>query len=253
MKNQLMTFVKKFQPLVFIFIALLAGCSSRIEVLKPLSVNTPLDENKGIVVVRVINASSYPFHFNSVMISPKNLNESEKVKLKELESTFDTTTNSSIFSSQLEAGSYSVTGIYSFHSNGEFWYSRSARTDVKFGTFEIEAGKTTDLGTIIYYPKPQEDLYLNTLLRVPELSPAQVLNTYFPFINKVEPEQVLQWNEDDYQEERNTLFNFVLQNPVTYNKAYLSPDGSVYFIGKLGFILKRDLEKEWHIDAVDTN
>jgi len=209
-------------------------------------------ENQGVVVVRIINASAYPLPFNQVTITPKNLNESKKIKPSRLRALSVATTASTIFSSPVASGSYSLDSIRSFHIRGDFWYSRWAPADAQFGTFTVEAGKVTDLGTIIYYPKPEKDKYLNTILRQPSKEAASVLTDYFSFYPVTE-EQVLTWSEDEYQEERDALYVSIAQNPVTFNTKYLAPDNTIYFIGKLGIILKRTSDKEWHLDAVDTD
>lgn len=234
------------------FLALLSGCAGDVNMLPTLTQKTKVSSNQGIVVVRIINASAYPLPFNQVTITPKNLNESKKIKASRLQAISAPTTNSTIFSAPATTGSYAFDSIRAFHTRGDYWYSRWAGADAKFGTFNVEPGKITDLGTIIYYPKPQEDKYLNTILRTPAREPAEVLSTYFPFY-AFTPEQVINWTDDEYQEDRDALFNSVAQNPVTYNYNYLAPDNSLYLIGKLGVILKRTAEKEWRLDAVDTN
>lgn len=242
--------LKAYFCLIVLFI--LGGCSSGVNMLPTLSEKNMPKENQGVVVVRVINASAYPLPFNQVTITPKNLNESKKIKPSRLQALTIATTGSTVFSSPVPRGSYSLDSIRSFHIQGEFWYSRWAPADAQFGTFEVEAGKVTDLGTIIYYPKPEEDKYLNTILRQPSPEKAEVLSTYFPFY-PLTGEQVLTWTEDEYQEERDSLYVSIAQNPVTFNTKYLAPDNTLYLIGKLGVILKRTTDKEWHLDAVDTN
>lgn len=250
-----LTFTKikiKTLSLLLMFISVLSGCAGDVNMLPTLSENSKITENQGIVVVRVINASAYPLPFNQVTITPKNLNESKTIKPSRLQAISAPTTKSTIFSAPVTSGSYSLDSIRAFHIRGDYWYSRWAGADAKFGTFTIEPGKITDLGTIIYYPKPQEDKYLNTILRTSSEAPADIINTYFPFY-LFDEQQVIAWTDDEYQEERDSLYTSVAQNPVTYNASYLASDNSVYFIGKLGVILKRTPSKEWELDAVNTN
>lgn len=230
----------------------LTGCAGDVNMLPTLTKDSTLTNEQGVVVVRIINTSSYPLPFNQLTIAPKNLNESKAIKPSRLVSIAASTTNSVIFSAPIKAGSYALNSIRSFHSRGDYFYSRWAVSDAKFGTFEVEAGKVTDLGIIIYYQKPQEDKYLDTLLRVPSATPAEALKTYFPFYS-FDEQQLLTWSKDDYQDDRDALFTSIAQNPISYNTTYVAPDNSVYFIGKLGVILKRTADKEWLLDAVDTN
>ena len=237
----------------YLVIALaLGGCVGGVKMLPTLSESTELQSNQGVIVVRVINTSSYPLPFNQLTIIPKNINESKKIKPSRLEALRVSTTKSTIFSAQVSSGSYSLDSLRSYHVNGQMWFSRWVEADAKFGTFEIKPGQVTDLGTIIYYPKPQEDKYLNTLVRQTAENKGTTLDSYFPFFS-YSKNNVIGWNEDEYEEERNNAFISSAQNPVTFNDHYLAPDNSLYFIGKLGVILKRTAEGEWQTDAVDTN
>ncbi|MFT5296056.1 MAG: hypothetical protein ACI9YH_002073 [Colwellia sp.] len=238
--------------LYLVIILTLAGCAGGVNMLPTLSEKSALTQNQGVVVVRVINASSYPLPFNQVTITPKNLNESKKIKPSRLEALSVTTTNSTVFSAPVVSGSYSLDSIRAFHINGDYMYSRWVGADAQFGTFNVEPGKVVDLGTIIYYPKPQKDKYLNTTLRKPSAQSSEILTDYFPFYS-FNKEQVTTWSEDEYQEERDALYVSIAQNPVTFNTDYLAPDNSIYFVGKLGVILKRTANKEWELDAVDTD
>lgn len=233
----------------FIF---LGGCTSQYNVNQPLTETSKIDQQQGVVVVRVINASSYPLPFNYLTLAPKNLNESDKVKFEQLVSLNTHTTDSNIFSSAIKSGSYSLSSISSFHQKGDYYFSRGAPSNIQFGTFEVEPGKVTDLGTVIYYPKPQDDKYINTLTRVKDSQPVEVLNTFFPFIN-YDKNNVLTWNDDELEEERDSVYVSMAQNPVTFNHTYVAPNGTTYFIGKLGVILTRSAAGEWQIDAVDSN
>jgi hypothetical protein len=230
----------------------LAGCAGGVNMLPTLSEKTAPTKNQGVVVVRVINASSYPLPFNQVTITPKNLNESKKIKPSRLQALPVATTNSTVFSASVVSGSYSLDSIRAFHIRGDYMYSRWIGADAQFGTFNVEPGKIADLGTIIYYPKPQKDKYLNTTLRKPSSQSSDILGDYFPFYS-FNQEQVTTWSEDEYQEDRDALYASIAQNPVTFNTDYLAPDNSIYFVGKLGVILKRTANKEWELDAVDTD
>lgn len=239
-----------------IFVALLlivlAGCAGDVNMLSTLSEKTKLEHEQGIVVVRVINASSYPLPFNQVTITPKNLNESKKIKPSRLQAIYAPLTNSTVFASPIASGSYSFDSIRSFHIQGDYWYSHFVPSDAKFGTFEIKPGQVTDLGTIIYYPKPQNDKVLNILVRQEPEVAGKILDQFLPFY-QYDKSHITGWRDDEFEENRNAIYVSAAQNPVTYNKIYLAPDGSIYFIGKLGVILKRSAEGEWSVDAVDTN
>lgn len=233
-------------------ILMLGGCASKIKTLPTLSQTNQPQAKQGVVVARVINASAFALPFNTLTITPKDFAASEKGQLSQLNSLSTSMSNSGIFAAPVAAGSYSLWSTTAWYSRGQFWISRGAGADVKFGTFEVKPGQTTDLGTLIYYPKPQQDKYTNLLLRLPESQPGEVLETYFPFY-QYDKTQVLGWNPDDNEEDRESMYISVAQNPVTYTDKYLAPDNSLYFLSKLGVILKRDVDGQWSIDAVDTN
>ncbi|TQV71169.1 hypothetical protein FKG94_19980 [Exilibacterium tricleocarpae] len=235
-----------------IALLLLGGCAGQVNMLPTLSEQTRPQADQGVVVARVINASAYPLPFNQLTITPENLNESRQIKPERLVAPYPLVDSSSVFSAPVAAGSYSLSSIRAFYSNGDYWYSRFVSADARFGTFEVRPGQVTDLGTIIYYPKSQEDKYMDMLLRLPASEPGEVLAKYFPFY-PVEPADILSWDSDDYDEERESLYVSAAQNPVTYDASYLAPDDSLYFLAKLGVIVKRTADGEWELDAVDTN
>ncbi|QIL90076.1 hypothetical protein GNX18_10145 [Microbulbifer sp. SH-1] len=230
----------------------LGGCASQVNMLPTLSEKTVLQPQQGVVVAKVINASSYPLPFNQLTINPKNLNESSEVKSPRLTALANNYRGSTVFAAPVNAGDYALSSIRAFHSHGDFWYSRFVTTDAKFGTFRVNPGQVTDLGTIIYYPKSQGDKYINMLLRQPSEAAGSTLHESFPFYDFT-LDSVHGWMEDEYEQERNSNYVSAARNPVTYNEQYAGPDGSLYFVGKLGIIIKRSPQGEWSMDAVDTN
>ena len=233
-------------------VLVLGGCASGVNMLPALSAESPPIAGQGVVVVRVVNASSFSLPFNQLTITPKNYHESKKIKLERLEALVNRTSKSTVFSSAVNSGSYSLSSIRAFHSNGNFWYSRFVSADAEFGTFEVKPGQVTDLGTLIYYPKSQDDKYMDTLMRRPAIENGHVLKQFFPFY-EFDERQVIGWIDDEFAEERDSFYVSAATNPVYFHEEYLAPDGSMYFIGKLGVIVKRTIDGEWELDAVDTN
>lgn len=253
MKQRLPCILSKIKYYILLLLAaMLAGCAGQVNMLPTLNEQTTLQAQQGLIIARVINASAYPLPFNQLTISPENLNESKAIKPERLEAVTTQLKDSTIFASPIAAGTYALSSIRAFHSRGDFWYSRFISANAKFGTFQVRPGQVTDLGTIIYYPKSQEDKYIETLLRLPEAETGEVLDKYFPYF-KFDKDNMLGWDEDERDEERESLYVSVVQNPVTYAKRYLAPDNSVYFLTKLGVIIKRTPDGEWELDAVDTN
>ena len=242
---------KRLTLLLATLVMLLSGCATNTNLLETLSPTTVVAPDEGIVVVRVINATDYSLPINQVTIAPANLNESDKIKFQRLMALDVLLDDTSVFASPVKAGNYAMSSIRAYHFWGDRYWSHFASTDAKFGTFSVEPGKVTDLGTIIYYHKPQEDRYLQMLVRMPEHETGEVLSKYFPFY-QYQPATTLGWLEDGGDEQRETDFLSIAQNPTVFEDEYKAPDGSLYFLGKLGVFVIRTPEGEWQIDAVDT-
>ncbi len=233
------------------FVVFMAGCASQVDLIEPVTKETVRAPNEGYVVARIINASSYPAPLNQLTITPQNLNVSEEGKFQRLlarESRFNGT---SVFASPVAAGKYSLTGLRAFHSGGQGYYSHGVPAGTDAGTFDVKPGQVTDLGLLVYYQKSDGDNYYKEIIRIPG-TPGEVLDKYFSFID-VDKSILLGWDDDGLDDERNTFFVSAAQNPTTFEQRYLAPDGAVYFLGKLGVILKRAASGDWELDVVDTN
>lgn len=247
--------LNKGSKLSIIFIGLLvfiSGCGGGVNIAPTLTAQSQLKLNQGIVVARVINTSGYSLPFNQLTITPDNLNESKKIKPERMGALVDKQKGVTVFAAQFNQGTYALSSIRSYHVRGEYWYSRFISSDAKFGTFDVKAGQVTDLGTIIFYQKPQDDKYIETLLRLPEPDLGEVLTKYFPFY-QFDKANLLTWNDDGKSEERESLYVSAAQNPINFDKTYLAPDKSMYFLGQLGVIVKRAESGDWELDGVDTN
>lgn len=240
--------------LILAVVFAIAGCAgnSRVDLRPTLTQETVTADDNGILVLRIVNAGSAPLPFNYITIVPSNLNASDKNEAIRLESIGGMVGDSSLFISSVPKGNYSVSDIRGFYSQGDRWYSRGVNTDVELGTFPVEAGKTTDLGVLIYYPKRKGDKRLDTLVRSPASSNRSLISEFTPFA-KYSAGDALTWNDDGNDDERFTTYASIVRNPVVYNKRYIAPDNSVYFIGKLGYILQRTVSGEWLEDAVETD
>ena len=231
---------------------ILSGCIGGVNMAPSLTNETILEPEQGLIVARVINASGSSIPFNQLTITPENLNESKQIKEQRLTARDLQVNGSTVFAAAVPVGNYALSSIRAFYFSDSYSYSRFASTDIKFGTFEIKPGEITDLGTIIYYPKSQGDKYTDMLLRVPSSEENEILNKYYDFYSG-NKSNILGWHTDEYEEERESTYISVLQNPVAYEHRYVAPDKSIYFLSKLGVIIKRSSTGEWVLDAVDTN
>lgn len=216
----------------------LSACESTVTMAPKLSSNkTNVTQSDGIVVARVINTSKFPFALNQMFIAPKELASSKKVKPFLAYAEDEPVGNSSLFAISLPNGEYSISTIRAMYFNGNYYYQRGAYVDPTFGTFKVESGKVTDLGTIVFYPKPQDDQYIDTLVRVPDTADGKLLEKYFPKYAK-SADDVLTWDEDGLDDDRFTDYANIAQNPINFTKIVQPNDDSLYFLSSLGVILK---------------
>jgi hypothetical protein len=144
---------------VILTLLLLGGCANQVNMLPSLQKTTNIADDQGVVVARIINASNYRFPFNQLTVNPENVNESTTIKPERLVAIKQSVGGSTVFSAPIKAGHYSLSSIRAFHVVGDYSYSRFVSADAQMGTFEVKPGVVTDLGTLIYYPKVQEDKY----------------------------------------------------------------------------------------------
>jgi hypothetical protein len=230
----------------------LGGCASNVDVAKKLSEQNVVAPEEGILVAKVVNASGYRLPINQLFVDPKDVNASKKVKSKLVYSDDKPVGDSNIFAVSMKPGEYSLSVIRSFIVRGEGYYSRGTGLDPEFGVFKIEAGQVTDLGTIIYYPKPQDERYMDIAIRIPETADGSVLRDYHAgYYN--DSLEVLTWDEDDRDDQRFSDYASAAQNPIVYADQVMAPDGSIYFLGKLGVILRYSTDDGFETMAVDTN
>lgn len=230
----------------------LAGCASQVNMLPTLSTETQLAANEGLVVARVVNAGGASLPFNQLTINADDVQASKENKPDRLLALEPYHGNSTVFSSPVKQGNYSVGSVRLFHTVGDGWYSNFVNADIKLGTFEVKPGQVTDLGTIIYYPRFQDGRYVQTLIRAPQEAPGTVLNTHFSHF-AFDQAQVLGWKDDGLDEDRHSSYVSAVQNPVAYAESFKAPDGSLYFLSRLGVLIIRTPDGEWDMDALDTN
>lgn len=232
----------------------LTGCGrlSRIDLREPLSQENVIGPNSGVLVVRIVNAGTVLLPFNYITVVPENYNATDSAKAIRLTAIGGRVGDSSLFISSIPAGKYSVRSIRSLYYSPEGRYSDKVKADINLGTFTVQANKTTDLGVLIYYPQSQGDSIQHTLVRSPESGNSDLIGEFAPFAG-YQQENALGWTEDGKEVERFTRYAFVVRNPVVYNKRFISKDNSIYFIGKLGYLVQRTEDGRWLEDAVETD
>ncbi|MDT0594529.1 WD40/YVTN/BNR-like repeat-containing protein [Glaciecola petra] len=233
-------------------ILLISGCASSVNVATQISQQQGLNPEEGILTARVINTSSYSLPFNQIYIAPKEVNSAKEVKPFIAYAEDRPIGDSALFAVSLPPGEYSLSVVSSFVFRGNGYYSRAAFADPEFGVFKVEANKVTDLGTIVYYPKPEGERYANLLARVPGTAEGNLLGRYFPQY-AAKANNVLSWDEDELEEDRFLTYATIAQNPLEFSDIVAAPDGSIYLLGKLGVILRYSSEDGFETLAVETD
>ena len=185
---------------------------------------TKLKKGHGIVMARVADASDrtmYPFNY--LTFAPKELHAKKKVKFVRVEGFKDGASMSSTYAGMLPAGQYSLTSLFSFYEiqvgNIVYLYKYPVFADPSFGTFTVEAGKITNLGTIIYYPKFDGDDSYKSLARNNSFhSAAKVLKTKFPNVAQsiADLDAPLSWDKDEHNESRRLAYVHAAQKPYRF-------------------------------------
>lgn len=238
-------------PLSVAFLALVA-CNGDTNIRPTLTQETLIPAGDGVLVARVVNATSHPFPFNQLTVTPENINTSTEIKPERLISIDKTVDGSTVFASPLAPGRYALRSVRSFHMIGEMSFSRFVGTDVTFGTFDVAPGRVTDLGTLVYYRQTEGDSYEDVLFRIDDTDTGETLDKHLPFVSD-NAESRMTWNDDGLQDERRDTYLSALQNPNTFSDDVRTPDGSVLFLGPMGVLLERTAAGDFVLDAVDTN
>lgn len=230
----------------------MSGCAtSRYEQAPGLTVVKEPTAEQGLVVVRLIDTESSFLQFNDITLAPENINEDKEAKYQELTVLKPMQEGNSLFTGILKPGRYSIQA-YGYKYFLGYWISDFVKVGVSFGTFEVKAGQVTDLGTLIHYAKPSDDIYINTLTRAPNPDIGEVLKKHYRF-HKFDTENMLTWDDDESAEEHESRYASVAQNPLKYTKIAKTHDQHTYFLSPLGVMLVRDHEGDWDLDAVDSN
>jgi hypothetical protein len=245
-----------YRLITAVLVILLSGCvNSKMNIVQPYSPEKPMADNHGVVIARVLNASPYPYDFNYITLTPKDVYEAKENKFQRMLAFTKIGSKSSFFTSQIAAGEYSFANVYSYYNFGNYYYQFFGSVKPSFGTFKVEPGKVTDLGTIIYYRKPDGDVYYNVVTRKDDQGLSlELLDQHAPTLaKKLAGQTVLQWDEDEHLDDRSDQYLNLAQNPVVYNNAYPQTDGSWVFTSPLGIMLTRDEYGEWGLDGIETD
>lgn len=241
--------------LILITLIMVACAGSKINVIPAYSAKQLWDSEQGLVVARVINASPYPLPYNYLTLAPKDVFETKENKFQRIANLKTIGDKTSLFASGLKPGSYSLSDLYSYRNYGNYYYQNFGSVEASFGTFVVEAGKVTDLGTLIYYRKPDGDVYYDVVNRkTDEGLTLDLIKKELPGVAaKIDFNRPLSWSQDENSDERHDQYLNMAQNPINYNRAYPLADGGWKFTAPLGMLISRNASGEWGLEAVETD
>lgn len=238
--------------------ALLAACTTpKVRITKDADRIDSLPANHGIVVAQVVDASNNEYPINYITLAPKDVYEAEENQFARTEALPNAGVGmkswSSHYVSVVEAGEYSLSDLRVFYVRGEYIYSSDIGISPAFGTFEVRPGQITNLGTIIYYKKPDGDRYSNVVVRSDsfQAGPELVFSQY-PSLAQDLSSEPLSWTPDDYESERFSQYLSVVQNPTGFGSAVAMGD-ELLLLSKAGVILRRNESGEWNLDIVESD
>ncbi|WP_333609449.1 hypothetical protein [Arsukibacterium sp.] len=283
--------IKKMASLLLL--SLLAGCATTPIHTTKIDRNAPLTTGHGVVAVQVVNNTSRlsNHHKNWTEVIAVRLDNMEQLKNAALEAArlkaqaekkrFDpdkvdwspdmytlSPSTEGVVSSQLFVGSmpdgeYIISVLHAFYSDGNMssWINMPVRRAA--GTFKVEQGRLSNLGTLIFQPLlnvrsesfwsiaasqrafvtrlPEEDLQRFVIEKYPNLQPGLNLD------------MELSWQEDAFQSLRQTLAEQARQNAWGDISLPLAHQGQGAMMSRFGILHFQDKAGNWQEFNLPTN
>lgn len=246
--------------MVLAMLAVLGACvESKVNVVLDAETLEFIPPGNGVVIVRVVDASGSPYPVNHVTFAPQDVFEAAENKFVRINAASDSGFEGGVTSSQyvgvFESGEYSLSDLYSYHFFGEFYFQNMISVSPTFGTFAVQPGKVTNLGTVIYYTKPEGDRYSDVVARNDSFDTAiDYLKANYRAVadDVTNLDSPLGWTADDHESDRYTHYLSVVQNPVAFGETILFDDETV-ILAKAGTMLRSDNDGSWSFDAVESD
>jgi len=269
---------------------LLAGCAtSNIQSTK-ISASADLPLGHGVVAAQVINNTDRlaPLHkgwTEVIVIRTDNIEElkrlaTEKAKAKGKSVAPDdldwqpdayslTANNKGVIDSQIFVGSmpngtYMISSLYSFFSNGEISSWVSMPVYQAAGNFDVVSNKLTNLGSIVFQPLlnvKEKSFWNNSSSQkayVTRLNDKQnftdfILSHYPNLAQKIEFTDPMGWSEDEFDEFRIKLGELSRENAFGERVSYLQKIGCRAVVARFGQVKVLQENGEWIKNDLHTN
>lgn len=164
--------------------------------------------------------------------------------------------NSRVFIGALPPGDYRIFNLRSYarHSDAEYWIN--APLDGGLGTFRVEQGHFTSLGTVVYQPLGETEVdgrmqRLYTVVRVHEQENLEsfVIEAFPRMFDDTAGKLILGWNPDEFPDTRTETAERVRAFAVG-TETFQTSSGEVIMTGTLGHVFRRRGDADW--ERIDT-
>lgn len=234
---------------------LLSGCTHLdVSLVRDASSLSELPPDSGLLAVRVVDLG-HGVPLDHVTFAPVDYDESSDDKPQRIRTHRVNEFGVSVFVGAVRAGRYSLYDVFGQGVAGGPPRSRQIAGDPALGTFVVEAGKLTRLGTIFYYPAPVADGHRDLFTRNDSLPGLRVLlsaeyGALLPLLKN--PDSPLGWDEDNRAGSRFDTYLGMKQNPIALDRTAVFDDETV-IMSRAGALLRRGSDGAWNVELLDTD
>lgn len=279
---------------ITVLVSLLAGCATSTIRSTSISNKEPLSKEHGITAIQVINNTGRLATFHEgwtevIAIRLDNREELEqaaiaaaKEKAESKNKAFDPekvewdldvyslrsipqgTIESQLFAGSMPTGEYVISSLYSFYSDGNISSWITMPVMFSAGTFKVEAGRFTDLGSIAFQPllsvkdksfwsnSSSQKAYIARMSDNDNL--AHFVNSHFPKASQtIDFSNALGWIEDSLDDFRPQLSELSRNNAYGDHGILLANMGKGALAAKFGQLRVLKSDREWQQIDLPTN
>jgi hypothetical protein len=235
--------------------SLIAGCMpSKVLLVPDAETYTVVPAGQGVVAFQLIDTDSgIPLEY--LTIAPKDVNEADENKFIQIEVLKVSDGGAHTYVGVVPAGQYSINQFMGTMVQGQLIFRRTVPSDPSFGTFAVQPGMMTNLGTALYYAKPNGPLYEHVLVRHGDFGEAaELVRRDFSELSGsiANIDSPIRWDEDGYADERFNQYLNVVQNPLSLGRWQLLGEELVV-LSQAGAMLRASSSGEWAQDFVETD
>jgi hypothetical protein len=210
----------------------------------------------GYVLIQVADTTpigqSYPV--NQITFAPIDLNESSEIKSPRVVALEAKSESTSLFVVELEPKEYSLQSLRAYYNFQNAYLSQFYPAGIDLGTFTVNSGRMTDLGTLAVFIRRRGVDYFYDTARAPSTPrKSQLFRERFPNLaagisNLDSPDT---WNADGLDTDYADGYRLAVSRQVTFGQPLLDEaTGAASFPGHMGLILNRTADRQWLLEAL---